>query len=247
MVVNVCYNALKLSFGGLVSAMDSTSPTVTAHQAAASSRGTYSTSEPITKAAHPDCSGLMIVLVGPAGVGKNTIMQRAIAALPRLSQMPTATTRAPRENEKHGREHWFVSLEEFQAMIAAGDLLEYQEVHPGRFYGTPRNQIFQALRHDHAWLVADIDIAGAAALRKLFPESAVLIFIEPPDMDTLSARMHNRGQATEAEIKERLARVPREMAFAAECDYRVLNGSLDDAVTQVIAIILAEAERHHCA
>ena len=226
--------------------MDSTSLITTAHPTASSSSGTHSASEAIARAAQPDCTGLLIVLVGPAGVGKNTIMQRVIAALPRLSQMPTATTRAPRDNEKHGREHWFISLEAFQAMIATGELLEYQEVHPGRFYGTPRNQIFQALRHDHAWLVADIDIAGAAALRNVFPESAVLIFIEPPDLDTLSIRMHSRGQATEAEIQERLARVPRELAFAVECDYRVLNGTLDDAVKQVLAIIQTEAERHQC-
>ena len=230
--------------------MDRTSTAATGYQTATALNGHVvtvateaTTAQTATQAA---CPGVLIVLVGPSGVGKNTIMQGAIAALPRLSQMPTATTRPPRSNEQHGREHWFLSLEQFQAMIAADDLIEYQEVHPGRFYGTPRRQIFQTLHDDHAWLIADIDIAGASALRKVFPQNAVLIFIEPPDLETLQARMRARGQVSETEIQERLARVPRELAFAVECDYRVLNTNLTDATQQVITIIQNEAQRRQC-
>lgn len=223
--------------------MDNISPATAILQRTPMVSDIQSTSDSNTNAA---CSGVLIVLVGPAGVGKNTIMQRAIAAVPQLRQMPTATTRTARNNEQHGREHWFVTREAFQSMIDADELLEYQEVHPGRFYGTPRQQIVEALANQHDWLIADIDIAGAAVLRKEFPEDAVLIFIEPPDLETLHARMEARGQASEAEIQERLARVPREMAFAAECNYRVLNSDLDQAVQQVIDIIQAEALRRQC-
>src|SRR5579859_8078683 len=115
--------------------------------------------------APPECPGLLIVLVGPTGAGKNTLMQRAIEALPPLRQMPTMTTRPPREGEQHGREHWFVSTEEFQRLLATNALLEHQEVLPGRFYGVPRQPLDEALTHHREWLIADIDVKGAASLR----------------------------------------------------------------------------------
>ncbi|MHB8630067.1 MAG: guanylate kinase [Aggregatilineales bacterium] len=200
----------------------------------------------MTPEAQSECQGLLVVLVGPAGVGKNTVMHRAIEAIPRLRQMPTATTRPPREGEQNGREHWFVSMEAFQHLITDNALVEHQEVYPGKFYGTPRQQIEAALLHDREWLIADIDITGAANLRAAFPRSAVLIFIEPPDLATLDARMHARGQETEEEIQIRLARAPHELEFAAQCDYRILNTNLERAADQVIDIVRNEAERHGC-
>lgn len=200
----------------------------------------------MTLEAHSECQGLLIVLVGPAGVGKNAIMHRTLDAFSRLHQMPTATTRAPREGEQEGREHWFVSIETFQHMVADDALIEHQEVYPGKFYGTPRHQIEAALLQDRQWLIADIDITGAANLRKAFPHSTVLIFIEPPDLATLDTRMHARGQETEEEIRIRLARAPHELAFAAQCDYRIVNRNLDLAAAQVIDIVRTEAGRHGC-
>ena len=200
----------------------------------------------MTLEAHSECQGLLFVLVGPAGVGKNAIMHYTLKAVSRLRQMPTATTRAPREGEQEGREHWFVSMETFQRMVANNALIEHQEVYPGKFYGTPRQQIEAALLQEHQWLIADIDIAGAANLRKAFPHSVVLVFIEPPDLATLDSRMHARGQATEEEIKIRLARAPHELEFAAQCDYRILNVNLESAAGQLIDIVRTEADRHGC-
>lgn len=210
------------------------------------SQQTVNASCVMTPEAQPECQGLLIVLVGPSGSGKNSLMQRALEAIPRLRQMPTATTRAPRDGEQHGREHWFVSIETFRQMVSTKALVEYQEVYPGKFYGTPRQQIETALLQNRDWLIADIDIAGAASLRAAFPRSAVLIFIEPPDLATLDARMHARGQATEEEIKIRLARAPQELEFAAKCDYRILNTNFEYAAERVIAIVRNEAERHGC-
>jgi len=189
---------------------------------------------------------LLIVLIGPSGVGKNTLMQRAIADVPGLRQMPTATSRLPRANEQEGREHWFVSLETFGQMIATNALFEYQEVHPGQFYGVPRAQLEQMLQVDHARLIADIDIKGALNLREVFPDITRLIFIEPPSLSELEARIRARGETSEADLQARMARVPMELAFATKCDFRILNDDLDHASQALIGIIHGEAARLGC-
>ncbi len=193
-----------------------------------------------------DCTGLLFVLVGPAGVGKNSIMQVVLDRVETLSQMPTATTRPMRITEQQGREHWFISLDTFQQMIAAQSLVEYQEVYPGKFYGTPRPQIEQALRVDHRLLIADIDVIGATKLRDAFAEHVILIFIEPPSLQTLNERLRARGHMSEEEIQTRLARAPLELQFASQCDYRVVNSDLTQSVQTVTGIVRGEAERHGC-
>ena len=194
----------------------------------------------------PLCQGLLFILVGPAGVGKNSIMHGVLDTFSTVRQMPTATTRAIRSTEQQGREHWFVTPETFQQMIANRDLIEYEEVYPGKFYGTPRQQIEEALHRDHQLLIADIDYVGASKLKEALTESVILIFVQPPTLEVLNERLHMRGQMSEQEIATRLARAPIELEFAARCEYRVTNTLLADAIQQVIGIIKGEAERHGC-
>lgn len=186
--------------------------------------------------------GILFVLVGPAGVGKNTIIALVMAKLPQLRRLPTATTREPRPEEQEGREHFFMSLKEFELMVALGELVEHQEVHPGKFYGTLRK-----LTHDQlgagALLIADIDIIGAKALKDAFPDYIVSIFIAPMSMDSLEQRLRQRGNMPEEEIQDRLSRAIYELDHAAECDYRVINDTLDQCVEEVIAIIHREIAR----
>ena len=181
-------------------------------------------------------NGCLFILVGPSGVGKNTIMQDVIAKIPALRQLPTATTRAPRAGEQEGKQHYFVSLERFEQMKADGELLESQQVHPGKWYGVPRWQTKQALETG-ALLIADIDIYGAQAVRAAFPANVVTIFIKPPTLDVLRERLRERG---ETDLEDRFRRAEMELSHAPECDFQVTNDVLEEAAHKVAEIILSK-------
>lgn len=192
------------------------------------------------------CTGLIVLLVGPAGVGKNTIMQDVLAALPMMRQLPTATTRPIRPGEQEGIHHFFVTVERFRAMIAAQELLEYQEVDPGRFYGVVRAPLQQALTERGELLIADIEVNGAAALRAELPDQTLLIFINPPSFEVLETRLRGRGNMDEAEIQTRLARAKREMLFADQCDHQVVNHEREQASQTVLGLIRSAAIARGC-
>jgi guanylate kinase len=183
--------------------------------------------------------GLLFVLVGPSGVGKNAIIERVVAQLPHLRRFPTYTTRSKRPNEEEGRDHFFVTPERFQAMIAEGAFIEHQEVHSGKFYGTPYRELHNGLR-EGAHLIADVDIRGTAAIRAVFPDNLISIFVLPPSLDVLRARLMQRGNMDTADLEERLQRAEEELQRAAECHYRVVNDQLETCVAEVVSIITAE-------
>jgi len=188
--------------------------------------------------------GLLFVLVGPPGVGKNTLMNTVLGKVDNLRQLPTATTRPRRPNEQQGREHLFVNRDEFQKLIDTKALIEHQgqEVH-GELYGMPKAAVAEAIAHEQD-LIADIDIFGAADLRALYPDNAVLIFIQPESVVDLKSQMQARGE-TEAEIEKRMRRVELEMQYAPLCDYLITNekGNWAEASEILYAIILAERSR----
>lgn len=185
--------------------------------------------------------GLLFTLVGPGGVGKNALINMVLAQLDNLRQLPTATTRPIRPNEQQGREHLFVTRQEFQQMIDTGALLEWQEVHPGRFYGVPRHAIENAIIADEN-LIADIEVYGATILRNRYPDNVILIFVAPPSMSELLTRMQERGDS-QGEIDKRLQRVALEMPYAPTCDYMIINDNMAHAAENLKAIILAERSR----
>ncbi|MEP7291991.1 MAG: hypothetical protein ABI835_09415 [Chloroflexota bacterium] len=180
--------------------------------------------------------GLLFTLVGPAGAGKNSLMKDVLKRTP-LRQIPTATTRAIRPGEQEGREHLYVSRDEFQRMIDADALLEHQVIH-GNLYGIPRRAVESALDSGDA-LIADIEVYGAARAREVYPENVISIFIQPPSIGSLIERMRERRES-EAEIGKRLLRVPMELDYARDCSYIVLNDSLDDATELLHKIVVAE-------
>jgi guanylate kinase len=179
--------------------------------------------------------GLLFAIIGPPGVGKNELMRDALARLPDLHQLATATTRPRRSNEQHGRERLFVTEEQFSQMIADGDLLEWQQVHGNR-YGVPRETVEAAFAAGRD-LTADIDVLGATYIRSLYPDNVILIFVQPPSMAELARRMRARGEDTEAQIKTRLKRVQMELTYAPICDYRIINDDFDTAAAELRAII----------
>jgi guanylate kinase len=187
-------------------------------------------------------NGVLFIMVGPAGAGKNTIMKRIIECNLPVRQMPTVTTRAMRPGEQEGREHFFVSIDKFNEMLAENALIEHQEVYPGSFYGTPRQQLYDLLNSGEK-MIADIEVVGAFELKEAFPDNVVLIFIAPPSLEELERRIRERGNVSEEELGKRLKRAEWELSFRHRCDYQVVNDDFDLAVEEVTEIISNELER----
>ena len=187
--------------------------------------------------------GILFILVGPSAAGKNTLMKSALDHFDNLTQLATLTTRSMREGEQQGREHWFVSHQEFQRLIDSDALVEYQNVHLDDFYGTPRQTVEEAIAGNHD-LIADIEFLGASQIAKAFAGHVVLIFVTPSNLDILADRIRHRGNVTLEELENRLQRARFEMTFAPQCHYLILNDSLDVASRQLQQIIINERARH---
>lgn len=192
-------------------------------------------------------TGVIFVMIGPGGAGKNAIMRAIIHQSDHIKQLATATTRPMRADEQQGREHLFVPIEEFKQMIDNQELLEYQEVTPNRFYGIPRQSVLDNLIHGNI-RIADIEVLGAQQLAKAFPDHVIQIFITVPGetieekLSILKARMEKRNDTTH--IQERLQRAKiLEFPYQHSCDYVVTNAELDDAVSIVSDIINQELKQ----
>jgi len=182
----------------------------------------------------------LLVLTAPSGAGKTTLARRMMAAVPGLAFSVSATTREPRAGESDGRDYHFLSPEAFRAHLAAGNFLEHEEVYPGRFYGTLRPAIEAlAARPDVRAVVLDIDVKGAANVKRIYGERARTVFVAPPSLEVLAARLRARGTESEDKIAVRLARAGMEMAAAPTFDHVVVNDDLDRATADLVA--LAEA------
>ncbi|MGC8873381.1 MAG: guanylate kinase [Chloroflexia bacterium] len=187
---------------------------------------------------------LLVVLSGPSGVGKDATMTRMKERGIPLHYTVTATTRPPRPTEVHGRDYYFVSVEEFRRMIDEGELLEWALVY-GDYKGIPRRQVRDALAQGKD-VILRIDVQGAATVRKLAPE-ALLIFLAPPSMADLAARLRQRRTESEEALQRRLDAARREMDALPMFDYVVVNyqGCLDDTVDAILTILRAEKMRVH--
>ena len=183
--------------------------------------------------------GLLFVLSGPSGAGKDAVMARLREQRFPLRFAVTATTRRPRRGEVHGIDYFFVSDSECDQMIARDEMLEWAFVH-GRRYGVPRSEVREAIEHGKDVLVR-VDVQGAATIRSKVA-GAVLIFLAPPSMDTLIARLARRATETAEELAIRIANAQEEMKHLPEFDYLVINHDhrLDETVETVKAIIVSE-------
>lgn len=195
------------------------------------------TAEALTKRYEASIStGQLIVLAGPSGVGKGTLLRRLRQRHPDLALSISATTRQPRDGEVHGQHYYFLSVEKFQAMIEAGELLEWAEF-AGNFYGTPKEPIERAIALGQP-VILEIELLGARQVRESFPQ-AKQIFIAPPDEQALEERIRSRGQETEAAIEKRLQRAKIELAAADEFDLKIVNDHFETALSELEAAIFA--------
>ena len=182
-------------------------------------------------------SGILFVLSGPSGAGKGTICQELLRQIPNLQYSVSATTRKPRLGETNGINYWFKEKEEFEEMIKNDLLLEYAEVY-GNYYGTPKEQVLKVLKSGKN-VVLEIDPQGAMQVKAKFPEG-VFIYILPPSLDELAARITKRGTDSKDSIKKRLAAATEEIQYALKYDYVVVNDKVETAVDSIATIISAE-------
>ena len=180
--------------------------------------------------------GQVIVITGPSGVGKGSILKEAMARDESLCFSVSATTRAPRPGEIDGSDYFFIDRERFGRMVEAGELLEHAQ-YGGNCYGTPRDALLRRL-DEGADVILDIDLQGARQVMKSFPE-ALFIFILPPDFATLEKRLTGRGTETPEKIAVRLETARRELECYREFQYVIVNNALEDAVEDLLAIIRA--------
>ncbi len=181
--------------------------------------------------------GKLFVVSGPSGVGKGTICKRILESDPRTRFSVSMTTREPREGEVEGVDYFFVDRDEFEDLLVRGGLLEYN-VYNETFYGTPKAPVVQWIE-EGCNVILEIDYHGAFQVREAYPD-AVLVFIMPPSIEELEARITGRGSESEESKKYRLAEALREISQAEQYDYTVVNEDLDAAIERVREIMNKE-------
>lgn len=179
-------------------------------------------------------SSQLIVITGPSGVGKGTLVRKLLEHYPNLHLSVSATTRLPRDEEVDGREYYFVTKKRFRQMIQEGKLLEWAEF-AGNCYGTPRLAVEEKLQQNISVLL-EIEIEGAKQIKKTFPQ-AFRIFILPPSFDELEHRLRQRDTESEEAILRRLERAKEEIALKEEFDRQIINDDLETALTDLITVI----------
>jgi guanylate kinase len=182
-----------------------------------------------------------LVVSGPAGSGKSTVIQRACALEPRLVRCLSCTTRAPRGAERDGVDYWFIDQTEFDRRAAAGFFLEYAVVFGKASYGTPRAFVEQQLAAGNS-VIKDVDVQGAAQIRASFPQ-AVQVFLVPPEAAEVERRLRGRGTDAAEVVARRLAEAEREVARWRDYDYLIVNAEVERAATDLLAVLRASALR----
>ena len=179
----------------------------------------------------------VVIFSAPSGAGKSTIVNHLLGIHPELEFSISATSRAPRGQEQHGKEYYFFSADEFRQMIAEDKFVEYEEVYAGSFYGTLRSEVERIWAKGHA-IVFDIDVQGGVNLKRIFGDKALSVFIQAPSVEVLRERLVGRGTDTEEAIERRVAKAASEMEFAAgKFDHVLINDNLDTAKAEAERVI----------
>lgn len=178
--------------------------------------------------------GKLIVLTGPSGVGKGTLMQKLLQLHPELYYSVSATTRSPRPGEINGQNYYFINRSQFEKLVAQGELLEWAEF-AGNYYGTPRAAVLEQIQSGKL-VILEIELEGARQIRASYP-NALSIFILPPSFSELEKRIRGRGQDSQEAIARRLNRAQEEIEAAAEFDLQIVNDDFETALNQIEAVL----------
>ncbi len=177
--------------------------------------------------------GKMIIMTAPSGAGKTTIVRHLLKKIDRLSFSVSATTRAPREGEVDGKDYYFLSEKKFRKKIAKGAFAEWEEVYPGKYYGTLKKEIKRVWKEGKD-IVFDIEVKGATNIKRIYENKALAIFIKPPSIEELLNRLQKRDTESTNSIKERISRAKEEMTYQNNFNVVLIN--------DVLSLALIEAE-----
>ncbi len=179
--------------------------------------------------------GRLIVVSGPSGSGKDTLIRAALEAVPELALIASATTRKPREGEVDGRDHVFLSREEFERWIEEDRLLEWAE-YSGNLYGTPKHSVEELLYSGRS-VILRIELKGARQIKERLPD-AVMVFVRAPSLEETRRRLESRATETSESVESRMATAMKEVAARDEFDYEVVNGDREQARKDMIKTLL---------
>ena len=180
---------------------------------------------------------MIYIFCAPSGSGKSTMVKHLLTEFPNLFELSVScTTRPPRGQEVHGREYYFISVNEFQERIEKGDFIEYEQVYEGLYYGTLREEI-ERIEAAGRQVLFDVDVKGGINLKRILGEKATSIFICPPSIEELRRRLKGRGDTSPEMIEKRLAKASIEMEDMKHFDRVVINDDLHHAFEQLDAII----------
>jgi guanylate kinase len=183
----------------------------------------------------------VLVITGPSGVGKGTLIEQLLERIPELELSVSATTRKPRAGEVDGRDYHFLTPEEFRQRLEAGDFLEHAS-YSGNYYGTLREEVERRLSEGRS-VVLEIEVQGARQVRDAMPE-AILIFIAPPDEAALRERLEGRGTDSSEDIEQRLRTAEVELAARSEFPHVVVNDDLQKAAAELEELVREELSLH---
>ncbi|MFW5981136.1 MAG: guanylate kinase [bacterium] len=184
--------------------------------------------------------GNLFVLSGPSGVGKGTVLERLLEKYDGIDFSTSCTTREKRPGEVEGEDYFFISVEEFFQMVEEKKFIEWAQVH-NNYYGTPKEYVEKSIEKGED-IILDIDIQGASVVNKLYPE-AIFVFLLPPSMDELESRLDKRGTEDQNSKEIRLKNARNELSEIDKYDYQIVNDILDDTVSVLKSIIIAEKHR----
>lgn len=180
-------------------------------------------------------NGKVVIFSAPSGSGKSTLVNYLMQQDFSFGFSVSATSRPPRGEEKHGVEYFFFTPEEFRAKIEADEFVEYEEVYPGRYYGTLKAQVEQQLKVQN--VLFDVDVVGGCNLKKYYGENALFIFVQAPSIEELRKRLEGRGDTSPEEIEKRLSKAAYEMTFAQYADRIIVNDDLEKAKQELLKIV----------
>ncbi|MEL7163037.1 MAG: guanylate kinase, partial [Bacteroidota bacterium] len=181
-------------------------------------------------------TGNMLIFTAPSGAGKTTIVRHLLNHFEELSFSVSATNRPMREGEEDGVAYHFLSDKAFQEKIAAGEFVEYEEVYPGRFYGTLKSEVERIWAAGRT-VVFDIEVMGATNIKRMYPDCATAVFVDPPSPEVLFQRLRDRNTESEDELAARIARAGEELSYRNTFDRVLLNDDLPTALTAAQEIV----------
>ena len=177
-----------------------------------------------------------MIFSAPSGSGKTTLLNHVMANIPEMAFSVSATTRPPRGEEVHGREYFFLSMEEFQQRVENGEFLEWEEVYPGRCYGTLL-AVVEQMQEEGKHVAFDVDVCGGVNIKEHYGDKALSVFIQAPSVEELRRRLVLRGTDSEEDIEKRVAKAAEEMTYADKFDYVLVNDDLETALKEAEEVV----------